>query len=165
MQPALRIPADQIRAYRDRYDYEVDPNLSHIREAAKTQRHITRRQLHEIAQWKSKRRAALVNENDEGFVREITEFAFRASHEHSRIGALVLLAGVHYPTASVVLRLLRRRHLSDLGLPSYLESRPEATFGLHTGVLGRVHKRLPFTCEGARAYCSGTRHGTLAVLP
>lgn len=103
MQPALRIPANEIRAYRDRYNYEADSQLSHIREAAKTQRHITRRQLHEIALWKSKRRAALVNENDEEFVREITEFAFRANHEYSKIEALVLLAGVHYPTASVIL--------------------------------------------------------------
>jgi len=103
MQPALRIPADEIRAYKNRYDYQADPKLSHIKEAAKTQSYITRHQLHEIAQWKSKRRAALVNENDEAFVHEITEFAFRATHEHSRIGALILLAGVHYPTASVVL--------------------------------------------------------------
>lgn len=103
MHPALRIPANEICAYRDRYNYEADPKLFHVKEAAKTQRYITRRQLYEIALWKSKRRAALVNKNDEDFVREITEFSFRATHEHSKIGALVLLDGVHYPTASVVL--------------------------------------------------------------
>lgn len=89
--------------YCERYDYEADQKLAHVREAAKQQRYITRSQLYEIARWKSKRRAALVNENDEGFVREITEFAFRAVHEHSRIGTLVLISGVYYPTASVVL--------------------------------------------------------------
>ena len=103
MQPVLRIPTNEIRAYIERYNYEADPKLAHIREAAKNQRYITRSQLREIALWKSKRRAALVNDNEEGFVREITEFAFRATYDYSRIGALVLLAGVHYPTASVVL--------------------------------------------------------------
>lgn len=103
MEPVLRIPPNDIRAYIQRYDYEADSRLAHIREAAKDQRYITRSQLHEVALWKSKRRATLVNENEESFVREITEFAFQAMHEHSRIGALVLLAGVHYPTASVIL--------------------------------------------------------------
>ena len=103
MQPLLRIPTNEIRSYLERYDYEADPKLAHIRAAAKEQQYITRSQLHEIALWKSKRRAALVNENEEDFVREITEFAFCSSYEHSRVGALVLLAGVHYPTASVIL--------------------------------------------------------------
>jgi thermostable 8-oxoguanine DNA glycosylase len=103
MKASLRIPPSEVRAYCERYDYEADPKLAHVREAAKQQRYITRSQLHEIARWKSKRRAKLVEKNDEGFVREVTEFAFRAAHEHSRIGALVLLSGVQYPTASVVL--------------------------------------------------------------
>jgi hypothetical protein len=103
MVPALRIPQQEVIAYRDRYDYTVDPKLDHVTIAAQTQGYLTRKQLHEIARWKSPRRAALVNENDEAFVREITSFAFRASFEQSRIGSLVLLSGVHYPTASVIL--------------------------------------------------------------
>lgn len=103
MEPKLRIPENEIRAYLGRYDYEVDPKLNHIRVAAREQKYLTRNQLYEVALWKSRRRAALVNKNEESFVREITEFAFKATHEHSRIGALVLLAGIHYPTASVVL--------------------------------------------------------------
>lgn len=103
MQPALRIPIHEIRAYSNQYDYDADPKLDHIREAALGQRFITRSQLYEVARWKSKRRAALVNENEESFVREITGFAFQAVHEHSKIGSLVLLSGVQYPTASVIL--------------------------------------------------------------
>ena len=103
MHPALRIPLKKLRFYRDRYDYEADPKLEHIKLAARKQRYLTQSQLHEVALWKSKRRAALVKENDESFVREITGFAFTAVHETSRIGSLVLLDGVHYPTASVVL--------------------------------------------------------------
>lgn|SRR5574340_131078 len=103
MRPALRIPEKQLREYQRRYDYAADPKLDHIRTAAASQRYLTVKQLHEIALWKSKRRAALTKNNPEGFVREITSFAFAAKHEESRIGALVLLQGVQYPTASVIL--------------------------------------------------------------
>ena len=103
MRTSLRIPTQELPACWKRYDYAADPDLSDVGRAAKIQGFLTREQLHEVALWKSRRRAALVNENDEGFVREVTEFAFRAKHEHSRIGSLVLLAGIHYPTASVIL--------------------------------------------------------------
>jgi hypothetical protein len=133
MHPALRIPPKSIRLYRDRYDYEADPKLEHIKSAARKQRYLTRSQLHEVALWKSRRRAALVNDNEESFVREITGFAFRAKHETSRIGSLVLLDGVQYPTASVVLHfcvdesypILDFRAIWSLGLerPSFYSPR------------------------------------------
>ena len=103
MRPKLRIPPQELRAYQQRYDYTADPKLDHIRPAAKSQGYITVAQLHELALWKSRRRAALAKANPEGFVREITAFSFTARHEHSRIGALILLKGVQYPTASVIL--------------------------------------------------------------
>jgi hypothetical protein len=89
MRASLRIQPHELAAYLSRYDYAADPDLSHIGRAAKSQGFLTRSQLHEVALWKSKRRAGLINENDEGFVQEITGFAFHAKHEHSRIGSLV----------------------------------------------------------------------------
>lgn len=103
MQPSLRIPTGEIQAYKNRYNAKALPKLAHITAAAKSQGYLTLNQLHELAQWKSGRRAELVKKNDGGFVREITEFAFKATHEYAKCGALVLLAGVQYPTASVVL--------------------------------------------------------------
>ena len=103
MEHHLRIPPDELRKYAEQYDYGADPNLSHLEDAAKRQGHLTRDQLHELALWKSRRRARLVLANDESFVREVTAFAFSANHEYSRIGALSLLKGVQFPTASVVL--------------------------------------------------------------
>ena len=103
MNHQLRIPAKQLRTYCNKYEYGADPKVSHLELAAKEQGYLTRSQLHELALWKSKRRAALALENDERFVREITGFAFSAEHEHSRICALAVLRGVHFPTASVVL--------------------------------------------------------------
>jgi hypothetical protein len=103
MQPALRIPTNEIRTYSNLYDHDAELKLDHVSEAAKKQCFITRSQLHEIALWKSNRRADLVNENEESFVKEITKFAFQAIHEYSKISSLVLLSGVQYPTASVIL--------------------------------------------------------------
>lgn len=105
MRPALRIPEKQLRAYQQRYDYAADPKLDHIRDAAASQGYLTIEQLHKIALWKSRRRAALTKNNPEEFVREITSFAFAAKYEESKIGSLILLQGVQYPTASVILHI------------------------------------------------------------
>ena len=103
MQHGLRIPTRELRSYQGRYDYTVDPRLDHIRPLVNAQGYLTVSQLHELAKWKSRRRAELTKTNSEAFVREITKFAFAAEHEQSRIGSLVLLNGVQFPTASVIL--------------------------------------------------------------
>ncbi len=101
--PKLRIPLSELRSYQKRYDVTADPKLEHIRPLAKLQGSLTVQQLHELVLWKSSRRAKLAKANSEEFAREITTFAFSAKSEHSRIGSLVLLQGVQYPTASVIL--------------------------------------------------------------
>lgn len=99
MRAALRIPDGQLHKYCLRYDYPKETNLEHFRGVA----YLSLEQLHEIVRWKSKRRANLVLSNSKDFVREITAFAFSSKQEESRIGALTLLRGVQYPTASVIL--------------------------------------------------------------
>ncbi len=103
MRPALRIPPKQLRTFCERYEYSAEPKSDDLRASAREQGYLTAKQLHEIVLWKSKRRAALALSNPDGVVREITAFAFSAKYEESRIGALVLLKGVLYPTASVIL--------------------------------------------------------------
>ncbi len=103
MRHNLRIPLGQLRLYQQRYDYAAAPKLEHIRPQVKAQGFLTVAQLHELASWKSKRRAELATKNSEEFVREITSFAFSSTFEQSRIGSLVLLSGVQFPTASVIL--------------------------------------------------------------
>jgi hypothetical protein len=124
MRPHLRIPPLQLRALIERYDRSADTRLDDVSAAAKAQGHLTRVQLHRIALWKSPRRAKLALDNPESLVREVTTFAFNAQHEESRIGALVLLRGVHFPTASVILHfcvdrsypILDFRAIASLGL-------------------------------------------------
>lgn len=103
MQHQLRIPTDKLRYYLKRYDASADQKLEDIQLEAKSKGYMTKEQLHRLAQWKSPRRANLTLDNPEPLVQEITTFAFAAKHEVSRIGALVLLNGVQYPTASVIL--------------------------------------------------------------
>lgn len=103
MKHRLRIPRKLLHSYSQRYNQGLDPTLTHLELAVQEQGHLTRQQVHELALWKSRRRANLVKVNDETFVREITAFAFSTTHEHARIGALSLLQGVKYPTASVIL--------------------------------------------------------------
>jgi hypothetical protein len=103
MHHKLRISPKELRSYQQRYDYNADPKLEHIRPLAKAQGYLTVSQLYELARWKSKRRAELARENPEAFVREVTSFSFSAKFEQSRIGSLVLLSGVQFPTASVIL--------------------------------------------------------------
>jgi thermostable 8-oxoguanine DNA glycosylase len=124
MRSHLLIPPHQLRALIERYDPNLDPRLEDVSSAAKAQGYLTKEQLHQIAHWKSPRRAGLVLENPESFVREITAIAFAAKHEETRIGALVLLKGVRYPIASVILHfcvdrsypILDFRAIESLGL-------------------------------------------------
>lgn len=99
----LQIPPRQVRAYQSRYDVTADPKLDHLRSVSEDPGYLTTEQLYEVCRWKSPRRPKLARTNTEELVREITHFAFHANCEESRIGALTLLNGVSFPTASVIL--------------------------------------------------------------
>lgn len=103
MRHKLRIPPKELRSYQQRYDYNADSKLEPISSLAKSQGYLTVDQLYVLARWKSMRRAELARENPEAFVCEVTLFSFSANFEQSRIGSLVLLRGVQFPTASVIL--------------------------------------------------------------
>ncbi len=100
---SLRIPPGKLRHYQEQYDFSGEANLDKYHQIAPRQGYLTVSQLHEICQWKSRRRARLALLNPDAFVREITAFSFSAKCEESRLGALTLLSGVQFPTASVIL--------------------------------------------------------------
>lgn len=120
----LQVPARKLREYQSRYDIQADPKLDHLRLVKNEPGYLTPEQLYQICHWKSHRRPALARANPAEFVREITAFAFTAKCEESRIGALTLLRGVGYPTASVILHfcvdnsypILDWRALESLGI-------------------------------------------------
>lgn len=80
--------------------------------------------LRDIARWKSPRSSGHIEDNTEGYVREITGFALHAKEEQTRIEALTILSGVGWPTASVILHFFHQdpypildvRALNSLGV-------------------------------------------------
>ena len=59
--------------------------------------------LRKVANWKSERRVALIDENSENDIIEITSYAITTTSERVRHGILRLLSGVELPIASAVL--------------------------------------------------------------
>ena len=102
----LRIPQNQIEDYAAKYSYpKEETEMIGMRETVETAGHLTKTQLQLLAKWKSPRSAGRIENNTEGYIREITSFALSTSDERARIEALTLLDGVLWPTASVVLHL------------------------------------------------------------
>lgn len=64
--------------------------------------------MREVATWKSKRRVALIENNSENAVREITGYALQSEDERVRWGVLTCLAGVGFPTATVILHFFSK---------------------------------------------------------
>ena len=67
--------------------------------------YLTIEELHKIARWKSPRRAALTLENTDAFIEEITERAFTATDNWTKLLTLTQLQGIGQPTASAILHL------------------------------------------------------------
>ena len=67
---------------------------------------LTKDELYELARWKSTRRAKLTLENTEAFIKEITEKAFAATDDWTKMLTLTQLRGIGEPTGSAILHLL-----------------------------------------------------------
>lgn len=67
--------------------------------------YLVRKELQQVASWKSPRRPDLVDKNEDKYIEEVTKFAFSTTCERARIEALTLLDGVAWPTASSILHL------------------------------------------------------------
>lgn len=65
--------------------------------------YLTLPELLAVCRWKSPRALPLVRRNLPAEVQEATGWALRTRHERLRIGSLLILQGVSWPTASVVL--------------------------------------------------------------
>jgi hypothetical protein len=67
------------------------------------QRYLTKEQFQYLCRWKSPRATSYAARNDEAFIHAVTHTALTTDHERLRIEVLTLLAGVQWPTASVIL--------------------------------------------------------------
>jgi hypothetical protein len=102
----LRLPARDVRKWAARYDQGVDDGLAELGQRARKRGYLTGKDLRALARWKTPRTAAQVARNAEGFVRDVTRVAFATECERPRIEVLLLLRGVAWPTASVILHFV-----------------------------------------------------------
>ena len=120
----LQIPPLKLRDYLSRYGFEAEPKFDHLRQVGTSPGFLTLDQLSELCESKSAQQAELARMNSPALVREITAFAFAAQCEESRIGALTVLRGIGFPTASLILHycvdqtypILDSRSLWSLGI-------------------------------------------------
>jgi hypothetical protein len=155
----LRFPEREIRAWAGRYAFPGEDRIvAEVATRAKQRGHVTYEEFLEICRWKSPRSQPRCAANAPGLVEEVTRTALTAQHEELKIGALLVLSGVQWPTASVILHLcdqgrypiLDFRALWSLGYPDppsygfrFWSSYCDATRGLadRAGVSMRVLDR------------------------
>lgn len=105
----LRFKKDQIRALARRYDSDSDRViLADIVPRARRAGCLTKPDLFAIGKWKSPRIAGRLEANHDALVHDVTTIALSARREEIRIGALLILRGVGWPVASVILHLCHR---------------------------------------------------------
>lgn len=102
----LRFPASEIPRWAARYSYPgEDERLEGVIRRVRAAGHLTKGDLAFLAEWKSPRVRPRIQENDEGLVREVTRISLSTKQERLRAHALLLLQGVGWPVASVILHL------------------------------------------------------------
>ena len=88
----------------------LEMSLLNRREKVRSRGYLEKPELREAAEWKASTSARHVETNSEEYIKEITEFAFRASTERARIEVLTVLDGVMWPMASVILHFFHREY-------------------------------------------------------
>lgn len=126
----IRFDKSQIPIWAGRYDYPGDAEVEAVASANKARGYLTTEEFLTLCKWKTPRSQPKCAINSEEFIREVTGIALSTNHDELRIGALLVLHGVSWPTASVILHfwhhdpypILDFRALWSLGLdkkPAY----------------------------------------------
>ncbi len=102
-QKNMRLPLSQVKEYASRYPKNHDDGLLARTARIQKSRSLTLDDLCAVCDWKSPRSAGHARKNKDADVAEISSFALQAKGEKSRIESLLMLHGVSYPTASVIL--------------------------------------------------------------
>jgi len=106
--PRLRFPESQIVRYADRYEYAGDDEIIALRPAVVKRGCLIRDELFQVARWKAPRNQNRVLKNSEDDVEEITRFSLHTTSERTRVESLLILFGVAWPMASVILHFFHK---------------------------------------------------------
>lgn len=104
----MDINKESIKEYAGKYDerYRGTKDEAVEREIKawfEAHRYLDKKEFIKIGLWKTKRPQKYYESNDDLTVREITRFSLTTGSEEARIKALLILHGVSYPVASVIL--------------------------------------------------------------
>ena len=134
MKMQLRFPLEDIHDLSARYAYQSSGTVivTEVVPRARRQRFLSQGDLDILCRWKSPRIGRRCLDNPPEFVEAVSAVALSTSNERLRVEVLVLLRGVGWPMASVILHwchtdpypILDYRALWSLGLdalPSYYD--------------------------------------------
>ena len=99
----LQFPATEIEALATRFGSVDESHLLTVGAAVRARGYYTREEFIAVCAWKTPRSRPKVASNTEAAVTEATHRALAATPEDTRMMALLRLAGVGVPTASVLL--------------------------------------------------------------
>jgi hypothetical protein len=105
----LRIPENALARWAEGYSYRRESEIEDgVAPAARTRGYLTREEFLRLCRWKTPRSQSRCAANEAAFVEEATRVALSATHEELKISVLLLLKGVNWPTASVILHFCDR---------------------------------------------------------
>ena len=99
----LRFERDEIPYWADQYDYPGDSEVEETARKYGGRGYLTREEFLALCKWKTPRSRPKCERNKANLIQEATGIALSSRHEELRNGALMVLHGVSWPTASVIL--------------------------------------------------------------
>src|SRR5688500_10478112 len=97
------MPEEEMDSWADRYFYPGDSDIEQVVAPARARGYLVRREFLALCRWKTPRSQPRCRRNRGDYVREVTRVALSTENEELKIRALLLLEGVSWPTASVIL--------------------------------------------------------------
>jgi hypothetical protein len=106
----MRFPEHQIPELASRYSYPKKEQYieNRIVPAVRNRGHLNKKEFSAICLWKTPRSRPKCAKNREEFIEEVTRIALTTIDEELKISVLLLLSGVGWPTASVILHFCDR---------------------------------------------------------
>lgn len=105
----LRFNKNNIRALARTYDVDYDKDLETIiAPPVKTRGYLLQEEFIRLCRWKTPRSQKRAASNPADYIEAVTRTALSTPNERLRIEVLLLLSGVRWPTASVILHFCHR---------------------------------------------------------
>ncbi len=100
----LQFRKNKIKELAAQYSYEKEHYIiDTLSPRIKSNGYLTKRDFLVVLEWKTPRTKSRCQQNDPGFIKEITRIALSSNNERLKIEILTLLHGVDWPSASVIL--------------------------------------------------------------